>query len=118
METTETLEPQQNKANPQLKQKPWLFTSAQAKVLAVKSHEARRFKDEQDKADKAKLEAEAERARLIILADAMSKKEPTALQPEESYRTEQLARTRTALESLYNDFEESSDAKERKFLSD
>jgi hypothetical protein len=94
------------------------ITKANASALAAKSLQSRRAKAREHAEYIAKLEAEAAKAREIILAHALANKPVPTVEPEEIFRLEQLARTRKLLESLYSDFETTSDAKERKFISD
>lgn len=53
-----------------------------------------------------------------MLAQAISEKLAPAIEPEETYRVSQLARTREGLAALWSDFDRTIDAKERKFLAD
>ena len=94
------------------------ITKSNASALAAKSLQSRRAKAREHAEYIAKLEAEAAKAREIILAHALANKPVPTVEPEEIFRLEQLARTRKLLESLYSDFETTSDAKERKFISD
>jgi hypothetical protein len=117
METQE-LEPQQNKANATLERKPWHFTPEQARQLQAKSMEARKAKREAMQAELEQAQREAEQARAIVLADAMSKPKPIAIEPEEQYRLTRLARTREQIEQLDKQLEAETDPKAIKSLAD
>jgi len=117
-EAIATLETSQIQAKPKLEHRVPFFTKENAKALAAKGREAKARKQAERDAEMAQLQAEAEMAKNIIVAKAIESKQAPALEPDETYRLEQLARTRTCLASLYSDFDRASDAKERKFLSD
>jgi hypothetical protein len=108
----------ENPAIAPLQRTGFQITKANASALAAKSLQSRAIKARERAEYIAKLEAEAAKAREIILAHALANKPVPTVEPEEIFRLEQLARTRKLLESLYSDFETTNDAKERKFISD
>lgn len=88
------------------------ITKANASALAAKSLQSRRAKAREHAEYIAKLEAEAAKAREIILAHALANKPVPTVEPEEVYRIEQLAHVRKKIEVLWQQFEEAVGGKE------
>lgn len=105
-------ETQQTEANPQLKRKPWHFTPEKARELQAKSIEARKAKRLAEQAELEQAHKQAEQAQAIILADALSKPKPIAIEPDEQYRLEQLRRVRDKIDSLWKELEQAEGGKE------
>lgn len=63
--------------------------------------------------------AEARRQALANLKAAVAKRNAIAeLEPDEQYKLKQVARTREAIDKLWNDFHKTRDAKEQKAIAD
>lgn len=88
------------------------FTPANAKQLAEKSRLSRLARLQREAQEKAELAKLAERGKELILASALQEKPAPAIEPEETYRLEQLARVRARIEVLWKQFEEAVGGKE------
>jgi hypothetical protein len=104
-------------ANPPLQRPLHRFNKDNASALAKKSTESRLLKQREQAQYIAKLEAEAELARQLILAHAIATKPAPAIEPEERYRLEQLNRVREAIEQLWKDFALAEGGKEQQAIA-
>lgn len=105
-------------ANPPLKRSQYLFTPEQGRALAAKAHESRRNRKIEQAQYLAKLESEAALAREIITANAIATKQPVALEPDETYRLNSLARTREQIEKLESKLDECDEPRDLKAIAD